>query len=484
MNALATSLRFTTEKILKKRNAANGPSVGALAASLANYNARPAIDNDLLRFGASRGNTSGSSEIRLVSILKEKNPWNMLALPMVRPTQLGILLFSLIRSALAEPNQIAVRIGIYEFVDGSNEVLAISPAAVSIGSSFPNGRIYYTTDGSEPTFLNGTEFILHAFSVTNATQIKIKAYSADLSQIAQREILVKIVPPITFRVTGLPYPEVKIPANQFAENVSQRNIFTVPSNTVVQIRADHRAPWQFKEWRGLTNSFELSLSLRIDRGGDLEAVYQTDFSANVQGLGRIVLDPPPSYEYNQTFQVSAIPDAGHVFVGWDRANREKSISHHRSALDPLGNTLQAQFAPLPEGFHALTLVGEGNITMPKLEKYAYSNGTSVTIQPIIGVEHQFVGWSGDTSGTEPGITVMLDRSKTLIGRTKSIWTDRLRLTLNQETVTLRFLPSSSGPLRLQSSTDLRTWADFHSFTNAVELLLPASESRQYFRVSE
>jgi len=73
------------------------------------------------------------------------------------------------------------------------DVIRGDQSTISMSTSFPNGTVFYTTDGSDPSFA-ATPY-LGAFVITQSTTIRAIAYSVDFSQAAESgPFRVQIVP--------------------------------------------------------------------------------------------------------------------------------------------------------------------------------------------------------------------------------------------------------------------------------------------------
>jgi len=117
------------------------------------------------------------------------------------------------------------------------------------------------------------------------------------------------------------------------------------------------------------------------------------------GAGGTV-SPGGIYNAGSMVTVSASPDATHDFVGW---SGDAGGSGNPVAITMDRNkAVQATFSPK---LFALTTSATAGGSVTPGGSYPY--GTSVTVSATPDATHRFIGWSGDASGTAPGILVTL-----------------------------------------------------------------------------
>ena len=307
-----------------------------------------------------------------------------------------------------------------ELVGG--KIALTSSAFVRIEPNYGADRVYYTTDGSEPSIVNGVnlKYGRQIGIYEEQTRLRVIAYNLDFTQSVRAEVMITILPPAELRVRGNTRLEV-------VTHIGTTNVVDLPrtlylgSNQTVRLRAVNRDLfWRFKEWRGATNSTNETIEIKMDRNRELDLVAVTTNHPPLEviGQGEVILDPPPPYEYRQLYQITARARPGHFFIGWG-GGLELPSSYSRKMESP-GLPIKATFAPLPEGYHSLTLVGTGNVAMPRLERYAFTNGTRVGIFAEVGDGHTFTGWSGDAAGSDPYLEVVMDKSMTITGGTRRV----------------------------------------------------------------
>jgi hypothetical protein len=136
-------------------------------------------------------------------------------------------------------------------------------AEITLSTSFEGGAIFYTLDGSEPSF----ESTLYdePFTVSKTTGVRAIAYSADFSDLAEAgSVFINIVPNYDLNVSIEGQGTVvKDPADG-----------PYIQDSVVKVRAVPEEGWRFKGWDGaLKSSFEEG-SVVMASGKSVAAIFQ------------------------------------------------------------------------------------------------------------------------------------------------------------------------------------------------------------------
>ncbi len=188
----------------------------------------------------------------------------------------------------------------------SNHFSVLTSAPVEMATSFPNGAIFYTLDGSEPGFTS-TRYSA-PITVSRTSTIRAIGYSADFLTSSEAGPVQVDVPP-TFIVEattrGGGTVSVDLAAGIYA------------SNSVATITATPATGWTFAEWAGATNSTNANLELVVDGPKSLQAVFGTTLTGTVAGAGHLVFAPDlPLYPYGTNVVITAVPDLGYYLAAW------------------------------------------------------------------------------------------------------------------------------------------------------------------------
>lgn len=234
-----------------------------------------------------------------------------------------------------------------------NPFLELGQADVSISTSFENGSIFYTLDGSRPSFnstLYGAGFRLH-----RSTLLRAIAYDALFSNSWEADGLeINIEPLYTVNAYAYDGGAVSImPSQSFYR-----------SNDVVTISATPLSGWQFLQWLGDLAGTSSSTTAQVSGNLCAQALFGTTLTVAAAGNGAIVLDSsPPFYPYGTVVRLTAVPAAGNHFGAWGNAGTGTNNPLYSMVTEPQ-QTISAVFGELPAGQSTLTLLinGRGRVT--------------------------------------------------------------------------------------------------------------------------
>jgi uncharacterized repeat protein (TIGR02543 family) len=293
------------------------------------------------------------------------------------------------------------------FVDGvfvpAGAVSRNASAQVTLGTTFPNGIIFYTTDHSIPDF--NSRLYNGPFELHRSATVRALAYDANFAQHWESDpIQIDLVPAYEVRVTTQGGGSVTIsPGNG-----------PYLSNTIVTLTAKPAAGWTFLQWLGAPLPKMPSASVVGDHPINVEAVFGTSlFTAN-SGAGAILVQPiAPVYPYDSTATLTASPQTGNYFVLWGNAASDTNSSL-RFRITNANPTVSALFGAVSSGQYTLTVIPDGNgqvAVNPRGNRYA--NTQTVTVTPLPDSGQSFLGWTGDASGASNPLSVPMTQHKTL-----------------------------------------------------------------------
>ena len=281
------------------------------------------------------------------------------------------------------------------------EVLA--SARVELSTTFPNGAIFYTLDGTDPTAFSRR--YSQPFTLTHSAVLRAVAYSADFTKSGESPPLSIVVQPgytLTTRTAGGGSFTVSPPSGPY------------PSNAVVQITAVPAPGWKFLGWLGDASGASATVSVTLNRNRSIEGVFGTALTTSVNGSGSVVRDPPgDTYPYGAVVQLTGVPGSGGSFAAWGDDVVIVANPLRFTITSPAPN-VSALFLPLSVDQFALTVEPRGHGTVrvsPRANRFPAGQRLTVTAVPDDG--EQFLGWSGDASGTQDQLVLTLDASKTI-----------------------------------------------------------------------
>ncbi len=348
------------------------------------------------------------------------------------------------------------------FVDGefiiANSVTRTGAVEVAMLTTFPNGVVLYTLDGSEPSLFS--RIYEGPFLLGRPAIIRALAFDAFFAQSWEADAVEVIVIP------------------EYGLNVSTSGGGTVgwspaggpfASDTVVSLTATPSVGWSFLQWLGDATGTSAGAAVVMNRERCVEAVFGTTFSNVVSGAGAVVVEPAAAlYPHGSTVRLTAVPQAGHGFALWGGAaggtNNPLVFTVTNGAP-----VVSAAFAALSAGQVALSVVpsGGGRVTAsPRANRYASGSGVTLTALPDAGQD--FTGWGGDAGGTANPLTVTLNTSKVIAAN----FTKRPMLKVftcagppEPGVVPLLLSGEPGGAYVIEASADLQQWSTLVTVTN-------------------
>lgn len=279
-----------------------------------------------------------------------------------------------------------------------------NPPTLSIRSAYTNGEVYYTLDGSTPSFFS-TPYA-GPFTLPNSATINAIAYSADFSQSAYADTVTAIIPPQFVLTTST--------AGGGSISLSPSNSL-YPSNTVVTVTATPASGFSFLYWQGSASGTNPVTQVVMNQNQSVTAVFGTTLSTTVAGIGHVYLSPAGgTYPYGTTVRLEAIPAVGNYFGVWGNAASGTTNPLYFTVTNATP-TVSSLFAALGTNQSALTVVilGGGKVSVsPAGNVFGTNQTVSITATPNAG--QSFLHWGGDASGTANPLNVSMAQSRYIV----------------------------------------------------------------------
>ena len=124
---------------------------------------------------------------------------------------------------------------------------------------------------------------------------------------------------------------------------------------------------------------------------------------------------------------------------------------------------------LQPGQHSLAVVakGDGFVRVSPQINY-FADGQTVSVNPIPDLGQDFLGWSGDASGTQNPLSILMDRSKVITANftTRAGFDLRACSTAPAEDGFRLLMSGKLGiPYAIEASANLTTWIPLITLTN-------------------
>ena len=183
---------------------------------------------------------------------------------------------------------------------------------------------------------------------------------------------------------------------------------------VVSVASHADSGWQFIAWLGDLENSSATNDIAMSRNKSVEAVFGTPSQTNVIGSGTVSRQPDlPLYPMQSSVRLSAIPASGSYFSFWSNPINSTANPVDFGIVNP-NPPVFAVFATLAANESALTVLtdGFGSVAASPSGTH-FTNGTNVQLLGKPAAGQAFLGWSGDPSGGDPAINVLVDSSKTV-----------------------------------------------------------------------
>ena len=296
---------------------------------------------------------------------------------------------------------LTLTIGAYidgQFVSVTN-VVRRGPVTITLQSSFANGSIGYSLDGSDPR--TRSTFYTGPFAVRKSGVLRAVAYNSTFTGSVEMDaVQITIFPTLTAIIAGGGTVKIDPPTGPYF------------SDSTAQITAEATPGFTFLQWLGDASGTSSTTTVTMSRDKCVEAVFGAAVGTIVVGGGSVLADPSlPLYPFGTTIRFTAQPQTGNSFTHWGAAASGTN--------NPLGFVVSAAatnvaaiFSPLGGGKYALTLIVNGRghaATSPQANAYTSEQSVTLTATPEQG--QAFIGWSGAASGTQNPLVVTMNQSK-------------------------------------------------------------------------
>ena len=176
---------------------------------------------------------------------------------------------------------------------------------------------------------------------------------------------------------------------------------------VVTLTAVPDLGWSFDRWSGGASGSENPKTITITGNVAITARFSQDaYTLDIQivGQGSVSRDPArQTYHYGDEVTLAATADHGWSFAGW---SGDATGSGSPKTIIITGNMqITATFAPR-EYVIAVTFVGRGKVLFQPNQK-TFRLGDKVSLTGWAPLGWQFSSWSGDVSGTENPVSLVV-----------------------------------------------------------------------------
>jgi hypothetical protein len=237
-------------------------------------------------------------------------------------------------------------------------------------------------------------------------------------------------------------------------------------NSTATLTALPAGGWTFLDWKGHPQGTNPVVSLQMTSDKTVRARFGTSVTVQKSGNGAVSLSPLSAlYPYDTPVRLIAQPDPGQYFAGWSGSAIGDANPLTMWVRDA-DAVIIGSFLPLPAGRVALTVIpnGYGEVSVLPYTN-TFTTGQMVTNQALPAAGQEFIGWSGDVSGTNNPLVVAMNESKVIFAN----FTQRPHLdieSLGRDGLLLSLAGEFTAAYSLEASTNLIHWAPYMTLTNA------------------
>jgi uncharacterized repeat protein (TIGR02543 family) len=189
--------------------------------------------------------------------------------------------------------------------------------------------------------------------------------------------------------------------------------YTYKDGQSLTVTATPASGWKFDGWSGDVSGEDASITIRMDGKKDIAANFSTiKYNLTLAVIGSGTTSPAAgsrAYDAGTVVNLTAMPASGWKFDNWsgDASGNSPTVTLRMDSK----KGITANFSKIT---YNLNIIVNGNgTTSPVGGTHAYdaSSVISVTATPDTG--WKFDGWSGDTTGSNPTVSVTMDRPKNI-----------------------------------------------------------------------
>jgi hypothetical protein len=254
------------------------------------------------------------------------------------------------------------------------------------------------------------------------------------------------------------------------------------NNSLATATAMPASGWTLVQWLGDASGTNAQVTVHMTRSKTLQAIFGTQLSY----ASPIIVSPQaPLYPYGTAVKFTAIPPTGSYFAYWTGDANGTNNPTTFTVTSP-SQSITCQFGTLNLGETSLTVIenGQGHVVLAP-PKYRYYISETAALIPVPDPGQDFIGWSGDATGTQNPLLVPMAQSKVITATFTKRPTLRAGTPL-QGLVENGFRLTLTGEFgtnyAILGSTNLTDWASVGRVTNTygtVQFTDPAATNLPY-----
>lgn len=239
------------------------------------------------------------------------------------------------------------------------------------------------------------------------------------------ENVVSINPGFQFTMSGNRYLVANFSINNYLLTVLSNNgtvakspnLSVFDNGTIVTLTATPNAGFTFTSWSGdaTSNSNPLMVTMNSDKTitANYTAIPPITYTLNVNANNGSVSKQPNQLNYNTgtTVLITATPNAGYTFTSWS-GDASGSVNPLNVVMNSNKNVTANFTAILPDTYTLNVTANNGSV-VKQPNQTNYNAGVSVILTATPNVGYTFTSWSGDASGSNNPLTVVMNSNKSI-----------------------------------------------------------------------
>ncbi|MFO7719693.1 MAG: ice-binding family protein [Gillisia sp.] len=301
----------------------------------------------------------------------------------------------------------------FELAANTTLVANFEARTYTLNVTAENGTV--AKNPNEETYNSGAEVVL---TPTPATGYEFSSWSGDASGSAN---------PLTVTMNSnknITANFTLIPADSFTLNVTAEN-GTVAKNpnqenynsgAEVVLTATPATGYEFSSWSGDASGSANPLTVTMNSNKNITANFtliQSSFTLNVTAENGTVAKNPNQQTYNSGAEVvlTPTPATGYEFSSW---SGDASGSANPLTVTMNSNkNITANFTLIAVSSFSLNVTAQNGTVSKNPNQENYNNGATVLLTANPNNGYEFTGWSGDASGSNNPLTVVMNSNKNI-----------------------------------------------------------------------
>src|SRR5690606_10803980 len=195
------------------------------------------------------------------------------------------------------------------------------------------------------------------------------------------------------------------------------NQATYASGAQVVLTPTPTTGYRFSGWSGDASGTANPLTVTMNGNKNITANFTqipaNTFTLNVIAQNGTVSKTPNQASYNSGTVVvlNATPAAGYQFTGW--SGDATGSTNPLSVTMNSNKNITANFTQIQANTYTLNVIAQNGTVSKNPNQDNYNSGSTVMLTATANAGYQFSGWSGDATGSNNPLTVIMNSNKNI-----------------------------------------------------------------------